>query len=94
MVHIGLVETLFQFIGCAEGTYLSVHHDRDAVAVFSLVHIMSGHEDRDATTGSVVDELPELAACSGIDTTCGFVKEHHTRIVEYRDGEGQLLLPA
>jgi hypothetical protein len=43
--------------------------------------------------GSVVDELPELAARSGIDTTRGFVEEHDTWVMEYRDGEGQLRLP-
>ena len=46
---------------------------------------MGGHKDRDATMGCVVDELPELAARSGINTTRGLVEEHHTWVVEYRD---------
>ena len=93
MIHIGLVETLFQFIGCAKGANLAVHHDRDTVTIFSLVHIVCGYKNGDATTGSIVDEFPELTTCSGIDTTRGFVEEHHTWVVEYRDREGQLLLP-
>ena len=93
MIHIGLVETLFQIIGRTEGADFAVHHDRDAVAILCLVHIVGSHKDGDAAMGCVVDEFPELTACSGIYTTRRFVEEHHARLVEDRDGEGQFLFP-
>ena len=49
MIHIGLIESFFQLLGCPHRTNLAVDHDRDAVAIFCLVHVMGRHEDGDAS---------------------------------------------
>ena len=51
MVHVGLMELLFQFIGASDCTDLSIHHDGNAVAIFSLVHIVGCHEHGNPATG-------------------------------------------
>ena len=94
MVHVGLTETLFQFVGGAERTDLAVHHDRDSVAIFGLVHIVSGHKDGNATLGSIANQLPELASRGRVYAARWFVEEHHARLMEYRYGEGEFLFPA
>lgn len=78
MIHIGLIKLAFQFVGCSHCHYLAVHHNGDAVAILSLVHIMSGDEDRNATVGSVVYELPELATRGRIHSSRRFVEEYNS----------------
>ena len=93
MVHVGLVETLFQFIGCAECADFAVHHDRDAVTVFCLVHIVGGDKNSDATRSRLIDEFPKLTARGRVNTSCGFVKKHYGWLMEYADAKGKFLFP-
>ena len=73
MIHIRLVESLLQLLWCPHGTYLAIHHNTDAVAIFCFVHIVGGNEDGYATLGGIVYELPELSACGGIHTAFAFM---------------------
>ena len=94
MIHIRLVESLLQLLWCPHGTYLAIHHNTDAVAIFCFVHVVGGDEDGYATWGGIVYELPELSACGGIHTASRLVKKHYLRFVEDGYREGELLLPA
>ena len=82
MVHVGLVQLFLQLLRRADGFDLAVDHDGKTVAILGLVHIVGGHEYGDAFGGGFVDEVPELAAGGGIDTTSGLVEEDDTRLVE------------
>ena len=94
MIHVRLPQFLFQFFRCAQGFDLAVYHDGNPVAVFRLVHVVSGHEDRYPLLRSVIDQFPELATCGGVYTSRGFVEEYDMRVVEDADREGELLLPS
>ena len=72
----------------------SVHHDRDAVAVLRLVHVVRRDEHRRPARRRRVDQLPELPARDRVDAAGRLVEEHDLRLVQQRDREGELLLPA
>ena len=93
MIDVGLMIVLFQFVGRAKRTNLSIHHDTDAVAIFCLIHVVSGYENSNATGSGIVDEFPELTTRSWIHATRRFIKKHHPWLVEDGNGEGKLLLP-
>ena len=93
-VHITGLERRFEGGRAVQGFDLTVYHDGDTVAILRLVHIVGGDKDRNASFGSLVDQLPELAAGDGIDTSGRFVQENDPGFVDDGDGESQLLLPA
>lgn len=48
MVHVWLTELTFQLFGGADGTYLTIHHNRNAVAILRFVHIVGSDKDGNA----------------------------------------------
>jgi hypothetical protein len=87
-------ETSFEFCRSAECTDFAIDHDRNAVTIFRFIHVVRRDKNRDATSSSIIDELPELATSGRIDTASGFVEEDDTRSVENGYGESQFLFPA
>src|SRR5438552_2938909 len=63
-------------------------------AAFGVVHVVGGVEEGDAAVGEVEEEVPELAACDGVDAGGGFVEEDDVGLVDEGAGEGEALLPA
>ena len=92
-IHVRAAELGFQCFRSAQCANLSIDHDRDAVAVFGLVHVMGRHEDCDASMGSVVDELPKLLPRGRVYSAGGFVEKHDTWLMEDAHRKGQLLFP-
>ena len=93
MIHIGLIEFVFQFIGSANALDLTIHHNRDAVTVFCLIHIVRGDEYRNATTCCIVYQLPELSSCGRIYATRRLIEKHHPWLMENTDRECKFLFP-
>ena len=73
---------------------LAIAHDADALAVFGFVHVMGRDQDRDATLGQTVDEIPESPAGIGIDAAGRLIQEQQPGLVHQCDTEGQSLPPA
>ena len=94
VVHVGLIETPLQLGGSAQGFDFTIHHDRNAVAIFGLVHVVGGETKRDCRASGVVDQFPKLAARLGIYPAGRFVEEHNARIVEDAHRKGQFLFPS
>ena len=93
MIDIRLLELFLQFLRGSHSLYLAIHHDGQPVAIFRLIHVVSGDENSDSLLRGVVDKFPELASRGRIDTTCRLIKEYDFRLMENADGEGQFLLP-
>ena len=93
-VHVTGLERRFEGGRAVQSLDLSIYHDGDTVAILRLVHIVGGDKDRNTPFGSLVDQLPELAAGDRIDTSGRFIQENDPRFVDDGDGESQLLLPA
>ena len=93
-VHVTGLERRFEGGRAVQSFDLSIYHDGDTVAILRLVHIVGGDKDRNTPFGSLVDQLPELAAGDRIDTSGRFIQENDPRFVDDGDGESQLLLPA
>ena len=55
---------------------------------------MGGHEDGDASSCRLVDQLPELTPGRRVDPTRRLVKEDDVRLMEDRDGESEFLFPS
>ena len=94
MIHVWLIQVAFQLFGRAHCLDLAVHHDGDAVAILSLVHVVGCHEDCDATVGCIIYELPKLVSGGGVNASCGLVEENNLRLMEDAHGKSQFLLPA
>lgn len=94
IVHRSGIELPFQLPGSVECTDDAVYHDGDAVAILRLVHKVGGDKDGDALVGSLVNQLPELAARGRVHPTRRLIQKDNLGTVEDGDGEGQLLLPA
>ena len=78
----------------AQGDEFAAVHDAEAVAVFGLLHVVCGHENRDALSGQRVDQVPELAPAVGVDAGRGLVEEEDGRLVQDGAAKGEALLPA
>src|SRR5690606_29244538 len=78
---------------CIKGLYPAVDHYRNPVAICGLIHIVRRHKYSNTSVGHLVDQLPELPACIGVNTTSRLVKKHYSRIMKNRHRKGQLLLP-
>src|SRR5580704_855941 len=63
-------------------------------AALGFVHVMGGDKKRDAVTGKLEEEIPELAARDGIDARGGLVEEKKCRLVQHGAAESEALLPA
>ena len=61
-VHVTGLERRFEGGRAVQSFDLSIYHDGDTVAILRLVHIVGGDKDRNTPFGSLVDQLPELAA--------------------------------
>src|SRR6202521_6134552 len=62
-------------IGRAVGDELAVVDIGDMAAALGFVHVMSGDKERDAMTGKLEEEIPELAARDRIDARGGLVEK-------------------
>src|ERR687888_44540 len=67
---------------------LALVHDRDAIAELGLVHVMSGHEDRDLLgLLELADVAPDRAARLRIEADRGLVEEEDARGVHEAAGD-------
>src|SRR3989304_4665007 len=57
--RLGLIPQTF---GAVEGDEPTPVHEREAMAVLGLFHVVRGDEDRGPLRGEIVDELPEAPA--------------------------------
>lgn len=94
MVHVGLIQLSFQFIWSSHRLDFTIHHDRDAVTILSLIHVVSCYKDSNAAVGCLIDEFPKLASGGWINTACRLIKKNDFWFMEDADGESQLLLSA
>src|SRR5437016_2441258 len=81
-------------IGRAVGDELAVINVGDVAAALGFVHVVSGDEERDAMTGKLEEEIPELATRDRIDAGGGLVEEKKGRLVQHSAAESEALLPA
>ena len=81
-VHVTGLERRFEGGRAVQSFDLSIYHDGDTVAILRLVHIVGGDKDRNTPFGSLVDQLPELAAGDRIDTSGRFIQENDPRFVD------------
>src|SRR6185437_14144215 len=72
----------------------SAINERDAVAIFGLVHEMGGDEDGDALLDQAVDMRPELAPGDRIDARGRLVEKERLGLVHHRAGQSEPLLEA
>ena len=94
IVHRSSPELLFQPLGGIQRTDYAVHHNGDTVAILRLIHKMGGDKDGNAPVGSLVNQFPELAAGSRINTPCRFIQEYDFRLMENGNGKSKFLFPA
>ena len=87
-------ELLFEVTRGVQGFDAPVYHDGYPVAVFGLVHVVSGYKDSDAPVRRIVDKFPELTPRYGVYPAGGFVQEYDSRFVEDGYREGELLFPS
>ncbi len=83
-----------QLFRTPQGDQLAPVDEPEPVAVFSLVHVMGGDEDRYPFTGHMVDQVPEAPPADRIDPGGRLVEEDDRGLVEYGAAERQALLPA
>ena len=70
--------------GGAHCNYAPAINQHQAIAVFRLVHVMGGHEHRDALAHHLLDQFPEFPARDGIDTRSRLVKKDNGRTMQHR----------
>src|SRR6266516_4213717 len=78
----------------SQGDEVPPAHHRQPRALFRLVHVMGGDEDRRPRPGQVVDRAPEPAAGGGIHARRGLVEKQQGRLVDQRARQREPLLPA
>src|SRR5260370_28510810 len=76
------VRKLAKGIGRAVGDELAVINVCDVAAALGFVHVVRGHEERDAVPGKLEQKIPELAARDGIDAGGRSVEEKKLRLVQ------------
>src|SRR5467141_2175851 len=81
-------------IGRAVGDELAVIDVSDMGAALGFVHVVSGDEKRDAMTGKLEEEIPELAARDRVDARGGLVEKKERRLMQHGAAESKALLPA
>src|ERR1022692_1056529 len=84
----------FQLRRRSQGHDLAAKDQREAVTIFCFFHVMRSDKDSDAFTGHLVNQIPELAACNGIDTGGWFVEKNDGRLVQYGATQREALLPS
>ena len=72
VVHVGLIEMPLQLGGSAQGFDFTIHHDRNAVAIFRLVHIVVVTKIV-MPLRRLVNELPKLPPRSSVNAARRFV---------------------
>ena len=77
-----------------EREQVALVQERDARAALGLVQIGRRHQDREAATEELGEQLPELAPRHGIDAGRRLVEQEDPRLVHERAGERELLLHA
>ncbi len=78
----------------AQGDHFAAVHERDAMAVFRLVHIMRGDENGVAGRGELIDQIPELPPGDGIDAAGRLIQKQNGRFVQDRATKGEPLFPS
>ena len=89
-----LGDARLQLVRRAERDRLAAIDQRDAVAVFGLVHEVRGDQHGDALLDQAVDVRPELAPRDRIDAGGRLVEEQHGGLVHHGAGQRQALLEA
>ncbi len=73
-----------ELVGRAEGHDLAAVDDGDAIAVLSLIHVVRGHEDRDALrVAQLVEVSPDALASLRIKSQRGLVQEQNLWLVKH-----------
>ena len=81
--------------GAVECLNLSVVDDRDAAAVFGLIEVMRGHENRNADfLAELADVVPDGAAGLRIEAGGRFVEEQHLGMMHQAAGDFEAALHA
>src|SRR6476620_12284998 len=88
------MELLFEGSRCIQGFHLSVHHNGNAVAILGFIHIVCGHEYRNAISSGLIDQVPKLASRNRVNTACWLIEENDFRTMKNSNGKSQFLLPA
>src|ERR1700675_1588767 len=79
--------------GSAFGDDLAVIDDGEAVAeAFGFVHVVRGEEDGATFFLENADDVPELAAALGIESSGRLVEKKDPRIADQRGRDGEALL--
>src|SRR6516164_8128938 len=89
-LHIG---QFAQGVRGAIGKKLAEIDVRHLAAALGFVHIVCGHEKRDALSRQFEQQVPQLTARHGIDAGGGFIEEDQLRLVQQRAAECKPLLP-
>ena len=72
-------------VGSVKRTDYAVHHDRNTVAIFRLIHKMGRDKNGDTPVGCLINQLPKLAASGRIDTPCRFIQENNPGMMKNGD---------
>src|SRR5258707_492674 len=89
-VHVG---QFAQGIWRAVGDELAVINVGDVAAALGLIHVVRGDEKRDAVSGELEEQIPELAARDGVDSRGRFVEENQFWFVQHGTTESEALFP-
>src|SRR2546430_14011689 len=81
-------------IGRAVGDEFAVINVGHVTAALGFVHVVSGDKERDAVTGKLEEEIPELAARDRIDAGGGLVEEKKGRLLPHGGAASEAPLPA
>src|SRR5208337_439441 len=66
----------------------------DGLASFRFVHVVGRDKRGQSLAGHVVDQVPELATCFGVNSRCRLVEQQELWLVQDTSGEREPLLPA
>ena len=91
IVHGSRSKLLFQSVGSIKRTDYTVHHDRNTVAILRLIHKMGCDKNSDTLIGSLINQLPKLAAGGRIDTARRFIQKNNLGMMKNGDLKSELL---
>ena len=83
-----------QFRRRAQRDNLSAKDQRQAVAVFRLLHVMGSYKDSNSLLGHLMNQFPELTPRNGIDAGGRLIEKDDGRLVQDGATQRQPLLPA